>query len=140
MAVQGLRLAPEAIGHCPNRPNAGPSDWLARPAMLTVPCHQVEKRGRRSGAHAMKMWQILGYGKGFLRANRETGFSLDGFVYAESANEAFDRAIALAKREWPEIAQVEQVDLPRPVINAGEIVEVKEEVNGVEEGVELLWD
>lgn len=88
----------------------------------------------------MKMWQILGYGKGFLRANRETGFSLDGFVYAESANEAFDRAIALAKREWPEIAQVEQGDLPRPVINADEIDEFKNEVDGVEEGVELIWD
>lgn len=88
----------------------------------------------------MKMWQILGYGEGFLTANREAGFCLDGFVYADSANEAFERAIALAKRKWPEIAQAEQVDLPRPVINADEIVEVKDEVNGVEEGVELLWD
>lgn len=88
----------------------------------------------------MKVWQILAYGKGFLRANREAGFCLEGFVYADSSNEAFDRAIALAKRDWPEIAQAEQGDFPRPVINADEIDEFKSEVYGVEEGVELIWD
>jgi hypothetical protein len=88
----------------------------------------------------MKMWQILGYGEGFLRANKELGFCLDGLVYADSAKDAFDRAIALANRNWPEISQAENADPPRPVINAEEIVEVKGEPNGLEEGVEVFWD
>lgn len=65
---------------------------------------------------------------------------LDGFVYADHAQEALDAAITLAEREWPETSQADEVDLPRPVINAEEIVEVKGELNGAEEGVELFWD
>lgn len=88
----------------------------------------------------MKTWQVLGYGEGFLHAKRIVGFELSGFVFAEDANEAFEKAIALAKRDWPEISQAEKVDFPRPVINADEIVEVTGRLTVDEERVELIWD
>ena len=88
----------------------------------------------------MRIWEISAYGEGFLRANKELGFCMNGFVYADDANNAFLRAIALAKRHWPEISQAEKIGFPRPVINAEEIHEVKGELSGVEEGVDLLWD
>jgi hypothetical protein len=83
------------------------------------------------------MWEISAYGERFLRTDKELGFCLSGFVYA---NNAFLRAIALARQDSPEISQAERVDFPRPVINAEEIHEVTGELNGVEEGVDLFWD
>ncbi len=88
----------------------------------------------------MRKWEISAYGEGFLRADKELGFFLSGFVYADNANNAFLRAVALAKQDWPEISQAEKVGFPRPVINAEEINEVTGELSGVQEGVHLFWD
>ncbi|WP_367346949.1 hypothetical protein [Stenotrophomonas bentonitica] len=80
----------------------------------------------------MRMWEISAYGERFLRADKELGFCLNGFVYADNANNALLRAIALARQDWPEISQAERVDFPRPVINAEEMHVVTGELSGVE--------
>lgn len=93
-------------------------------------------RDRRS----MKTWQILGRGEGFVRSESVLGFELSGFVLADGLNEAFEKAITLAKREWPEISQAEKEELPRAVISADEVVEVTGGLIVGEERVELFWD
>ncbi|ULU24455.1 hypothetical protein [Dyella terrae] len=88
----------------------------------------------------MKTWQVLGYGEGFVRGERVLGFELSGLVFAEGPNEAFKKAIALAKREWPEISQADKEGFPRPVINADEVDEVTGQLIIDGERVELFWD
>jgi hypothetical protein len=88
----------------------------------------------------MKCWQILGFGEGFLRADKVVGFELSGFVFADTLDESFARAISLAKLDHPELAQADKIDFPRPVINAEEIYDVTGRLNVDEEGVEVIWD
>lgn len=88
----------------------------------------------------MKTWQILGRGEGFARGDRVLGFELSGFVLAAGPSEAFEKAIALARREWPEISQTEKGKFPRQVINVDEVVEVTGPLIVDEERVELFWD
>jgi hypothetical protein len=89
---------------------------------------------------AMGRWEISACGEGFLRADKELGFFLNGFVCAGNANKAFLRVVALAKQDCPEISQAEKVGFPRPVINAEEIHEVTGELSDAQEGVNLFWD
>lgn len=88
----------------------------------------------------MKTWQVLGRGEGFVHGESVLGFELSGLVTADGPNEAFEKAIALAKREWPEISQAENKEFSGPVINAEEVVEVTGLMTVEEERVELLWD
>jgi len=88
----------------------------------------------------MKTWQVLGRGEGFVHGKSTLGFELSGFVLADDPNEAFEKAITIAKREWPEISQAEKKEFPRPVINADEVVEVTGLRFVDEERVELFWD
>ena len=88
----------------------------------------------------MKTWQVLGRGEGFVHGESVLGFELSGFVLANDPNEAFEKAITLAKREWPEISQAEKEEFPRPVINVDEVVQVTGDLIVGEDRIELFWD
>lgn len=88
----------------------------------------------------MKTWQILGRGEGFIRGERVVGFELSGFVLANGPDEAFEKAITIAKRDWAEISQAEKEGFPRPVINADEVVEVTGGLIVREDQVDLIWE
>jgi hypothetical protein len=87
----------------------------------------------------MKIWQVLGRGEGFIRGGKTLGFELSGFVSADGPNEAFEKAISLAEREWPEISQAETQAIPRAVINADEVQDVTGRLTVEVDRVELSW-
>jgi hypothetical protein len=87
----------------------------------------------------MKIWQVLGRGEGFIRGGKTLGFELSGFVSADGPNEAFEKAISLAEREWPEISQAETQAIPRAVINADEVEDVTGRLTVEVDRVELSW-
>ncbi|MBB6187640.1 hypothetical protein [Rhodanobacter sp. MP7CTX1] len=60
----------------------------------------------------MKIWQVPGQGEGFVRGGKTLGFELSGLVSADGPNEAFEKAISLAEREWPDICQAETKGIP----------------------------
>jgi NADPH-dependent glutamate synthase beta subunit-like oxidoreductase len=88
----------------------------------------------------MKLWQVLGRGEGFIRDGRIQGFELSGVVAAVDPNEAFEKAILLAKSEWPEISQSERKGSPRAVINASEVEDVTARLTVDVDRIELRWD
>ncbi|MGO4505350.1 hypothetical protein [Dyella sp. 2YAF14] len=88
----------------------------------------------------MKTRQVIGRGEGFVRGESILGFELSGFVLADGPDDAFAKAVTLAKRKWPEISQVEKDKFPRPVINADEVAEVTSGLVIGEDRVELFWD
>ena len=88
----------------------------------------------------MKIWHVLGRGEGFVHDGTVLGFELSGFVSADGPNQAFEKAISLAKGEWPEISQAEKSGFPKAVINADEVGEVTGRLNVDLDRIELFWD
>ncbi|WP_266160738.1 hypothetical protein [Dyella silvatica] len=88
----------------------------------------------------MKIWQVLGRGEGFVRDGRLSGFELNGVVSADGPNEAFEKAISLAKLEWPELAQSDEKRLPWAVINADEVEDITARLSVDVDMIELFWD
>ena len=90
----------------------------------------------------MNVWQVQIEGEGFTRENVEMSFELSGNVFAENPDQAFSKAVTLAKIENPELAQAEQkypVGVRRPVINVQEIIEINNLPNTEVEKIELVW-
>ena len=89
-----------------------------------------------------KVWQVLGTGEGFVRNGVRAGFDLSGFVYASNPNTAWTRAIEIARARWPEIAQTDATDFPRPVVNADEIEDASRLDLGLAEidHVVIIWE
>ena len=88
---------------------------------------------------AIKRWQVLGFGEGFYRSGAKVGFELSGFIIAADPDEAFLKAVSIAKRDFPEIAQADANEFPKPVINAEEIQEAGQPSNGETDSIEVHW-
>ncbi len=90
----------------------------------------------------MNVWQVQIEGEGFAHGKVEMSFALSGNVFAENPDQAFSKAVALAKIENPELAQAERkypVGVRHPVINVQEIIEINSPSNTVVEKIELVW-
>lgn len=72
----------------------------------------------------MGLWSVLAVGQGFLRSEGMADFELYGVVSACDADAALSKAIDLAKRHWPEIAQGHPSADSEAVIHAEAISEV----------------
>ena len=87
----------------------------------------------------MGLWSVLAVGHGFQRPEGTTNFELYGVVSACDAGSALSRAIDLATRQWPEIAQGNQTSHSEAVIHAEGINEVAS-VPGMEvDVVDVSW-
>lgn len=53
----------------------------------------------------MGLWSVFAVGQGFLRPEGTASFELYGVVSACDADTALSKAVDLAARHWPEIAQ-----------------------------------
>jgi hypothetical protein len=72
----------------------------------------------------MGLWSVLAVGQGFLRPEGTVSFELYGVVSACDSGSALSKAIDLATRQWPEIAQGNQASDSGAVIHAEGINEV----------------
>lgn len=66
----------------------------------------------------MGLWSVLAVGQGFLRPEGTASFELDGVVPACDSGSAFSKAIDLATRHGPGIAQGHQTSDSEAVIHA----------------------
>lgn len=88
----------------------------------------------------MKTWQVQASGEEFVRGGVKDSFELCGFVQAEGPDEAFQKALIIAKRMHPEIAHIDKQGWPKPVINADEIEDATG-LRGIKiDIVEIYWD
>lgn len=72
----------------------------------------------------MGLWSVLAVGQGFLRSEGIADFELYGVVAACDANAALSKAIDLATRHWPEIAQGHQTSESEAAIHVEAINEI----------------
>ncbi len=72
----------------------------------------------------MGLWSVLAVGQGFARPEGTASFELYGVVSACDSGAALSKAIDLATRHWPEIAQGNQAADSEAVIHAEGINEV----------------
>jgi hypothetical protein len=89
-----------------------------------------------------KVWQIAARGEGFVRNGLVGSFALTGFVRGVDANDAWERAIAIARSRWIEIAQSDGEGVPRAVINVDEIEDASrlQLDPALIDEVEVLWE
>lgn len=87
----------------------------------------------------MRLWSVLAVGQDFLRSEGIADFELYGVVAACDADAALSKAIDLAARHWPEIAQGHRTSHSEAVIHAEAINEVAL-VDGMEvDVVDVSW-
>lgn len=72
----------------------------------------------------MGLWSVLAVGRGFLRPEGIADFELYGVVSAYDSGGALTKAIDLAARHWPEIAQGHQTPDSGAAIHAEAIDQV----------------
>jgi hypothetical protein len=72
----------------------------------------------------MGLWSVLAVGQGFPRLEGTTSFELYGVVSAGDSGAALSKAIDLATRRFPEIAQGIQTAHDAAEVHAEEIKEV----------------
>jgi hypothetical protein len=72
----------------------------------------------------MGLWSVLAVGQGFQRPEGTASFELYGVVSACDSGSALAKAIDLATRHWPEIAQAKQTSDSNAVIHAEGLNEV----------------
>jgi hypothetical protein len=87
----------------------------------------------------MKNWQVLAHGERFVRGGSIMGFELSGFVTAEGPDEAFLKAVSLARVQHPELKQAESPSFPKPVINVEEVQECSMAPASELDRVEVHW-
>lgn len=71
----------------------------------------------------MSVWQVLGFGEGFVRSGKVESFELSGFVRASSACDAASRALSIARHQVTELTQMNDEAQRWPLINWNEIQE-----------------
>ncbi|MHA6204893.1 hypothetical protein ACXU4B_10745 [Dyella soli] len=82
----------------------------------------ADGKGKKGGD--MGLWSVLAVGQGFQRPEGTVGFELYGVVSAGDPGSALSKAIDLATRHWPEIAQGHPSSGSEAAIHAEEINEV----------------
>ena len=87
----------------------------------------------------MKIWQVAAQGEGFQRNGSNAAFELSGFILAATADEAFTKAVHIAKQQFVELGQAGYSDHPRAVINADEIEEFSGVPSSGIDQVEIHW-
>lgn len=86
---------------------------------------------------AMKTWQVLAIGEGFDRLGIKMSFELSGLINAPDPDNAFSKAVEIAKADFPEIKQANVIGFPRPMINSEEIQEVSSNIET--DKIEIHW-
>lgn len=87
----------------------------------------------------MRLWSVLAVGQGFLRSEGTADFELYGVVAAGDSDAALSKAIDLASRHWPEIAQGHQTSRSEAVIRAEAVNEIAS-VTGMEvDVIDVSW-
>ena len=89
-----------------------------------------------------RLWHVLGFGEGFTRNGTTSSVEITGLVRAVDPSRAWEKAVALARIQSPEIAQTDSSAVPRPVLNCDEINEATSpqmDMTHVDQ-VELHWN
>jgi hypothetical protein len=89
----------------------------------------------------MGIYQVQIWGDGFFRQGKKCSFELGGIIEASTVEEAFARAVNLAKRAHPDLAQADHAPSQGgAVINVDEIEEFPNAPKSTIGKIELHWN